>query len=189
MECGADPVVLQVPSQFHVRLFPFHISFDNVEPFQKRFYQNIVCFFCCHVRFVTSWVRIETSPGHVPVATISWSPCSNYLISGSPADTSLVVWDVPMGVATRVRRREGGGVCLVSVSPGGARVLAASVGGVIRVWETENWTCEKWNGMGTGRCQAACWSPLGDFLLFALSGDHTLYYIGFHGNDTASMFV
>ena len=130
------------------------------------------------------------SPGHVPVTTISWSPQGNYLVSGSAADTSLVVWDIPMGVATRVCRTEGGGVSLVGVSPGGGRVFAASVGGVMRVWETGTWTCEKWSSPAhSACCQAACWSPAGDFLLFCLHGDHSLYYLCFHGNNTSGMLL
>ena len=127
---------------------------------------------------------METSPGHIPVSSVSWSPQANYVISGSAADSNLIVWDVPMGVATRVRRTEGGGVNLVCVSPTGRRVFAASVGNVMRVWETAMWTCEKWTN-SSGRCQAACWSPDGEFLLFALRGDHALYYLGFHGSNTA----
>ena len=97
-------------------------------------------------------MRVESSPGHSPVSTISWSPRANFIISGSPADTNLIVWDVPMGLATRVRRTEGGGVNLVVVAPNGGRVFAASVGNVMRVWETETWTCEKWT-QSTGRCK------------------------------------
>ena len=93
-----------------------------------------------------------------------------------------------MGVATRVRRTEGGGVNLVSVSPDGGRVFAATVGNVMRVWETENWTCEKWTNV-SGRCQAACWSPAGDFLLFALHGDPALYYLCFHGNNSGGILL
>ena len=129
---------------------------------------------------------METAPGHAPVTTLSWSPRANDIISGSIADTNMMVWDVPMGVATRVRRTEGGGVNLVSVAPSGGRVFVASVGNVMRVWETEKWTCEKWTN-ASGRCQAACWSPRGDFLLFALHGDHALYYLCFHGDNTAGL--
>ena len=95
---------------------------------------------------------MEQSPGHVPVSSVSWSPRANYIVSGSAADTNLIVWDVPLGVATRVRRTEGGGVHLVCVAPSGGRVFAASVGNVMRVWETEKWTCEKWTN-SAGRCK------------------------------------
>lgn len=64
-------------------------------------------------------------------------------------------------------------------------MLAASAGGVMRVWESGNWTCEKWTNASDARCQAACWSPAGDFLLFALHGDPALYYLSFRGNSTA----
>ena len=57
-----------------------------------------------------------------------------------------------MGVATRVRRAKGGGLALVSWSPDGQRVFAASVSAVFRVWETQGWTCEKWTHP-SGRCK------------------------------------
>lgn len=97
---------------------------------------------------------MERSPGHVPVSSVSWSPRANYIVSGSAADTNLIVWDVPLGVATRVRRTEGGGVHLVCVAPNGGRVFAASVGNVMRVWETEKWTCEKWTN-SAGKCKVS----------------------------------
>ena len=180
--CGIGRIALQVSLHSMSPGLSPDVGFDNSEIFMinTKFFPNF------SFRFVTSWVRVETSPGHVPVATISWSPCSNYLVSGSPADTNLVVWEVPMGVASRVGRREGGGVSLVRVAPRGGRVFAASVGGVMRIWEMESWTCEKWTtpGWGSGRCQAACWSPEGDFLVFSLSGDHALYYLCYRGNNT-----
>ena len=57
-----------------------------------------------------------------------------------------------MGVATRVKRAKGGGLALVSWSPDGQRVFAASVSAVFRVWETKSWTCEKWTHP-SGRCK------------------------------------
>lgn len=132
---------------------------------------------------------METSPRHVPVTTISWCPRANYLISGSADDSHIIVWDIAMCIGNRVRRKEGRGVYLVSVSPDGGHVFAASVSNVMRVWETENWTCEKWINASSSRCQAACWSPSGDFLIFSLHGDHNLYYLCFHGNNTAGIIT
>ncbi len=100
----------------------------------------------------TNWVRVETSPGHTPISSLSWSPQGNLLVSASPADVSLVAWDVPMGVGTRVTRTKGGGQTLVRWSPDGLRVFAASVSAVFRVWETQSWTCEMWTNL-SGRCQ------------------------------------
>lgn len=136
-------------------------------------------------RFLTSWVRIETYPGHAPITSLSWSNHGNYLVSASPANSSLIVWDIPVGVSTRVQRSKGGGLTHVSWSPDGQKVFAASVESVFRVWETQNWTCEKWTNFN-GRCKTSCWSKNGDILLFALEGDPALYYISFHGNERSS---
>ena len=57
-----------------------------------------------------------------------------------------------MGVATKVRRAKGGGLSHVCWSHDGQRVFAASVGPVFRVWETQNWTCDKWTNF-SGRCK------------------------------------
>ena len=104
------------------------------------------------LRFLTSWVRVETSPGHTPITSLSWSPHGNFLVSASPADNSLITWDIPMGVATRVKRAKGGGLNQVLWSPDSQKVFSASVESVFRVWETQNWTCEKWTNF-CGRCK------------------------------------
>ena len=106
----------------------------------------------CLCRILTSWVRVETSPQHAPVSSLSWSPQGNFLVSASPSDTSLITWDIPMGVGTRMKRTKGGGLTFVSWSPDGLRVFAASVSSVFRVWETQNWTCEMWTHL-SGRCK------------------------------------
>ena len=108
-----------------------------------------------HTRFLTTWVRVESSPGHTPVTSISWSPHGNFLVSASPADYSLITWDIPMGVATRIRRSGGGGVTMVTWSPDGQRVFAGCASSMFRMWETQKWTCEKWTNT-TGRCKVRC---------------------------------
>ena len=37
--------------------------------------------------------------------------------------------------------------------------------------------------------QASCWSPNGQYLMFAMEGDPSLYYLNFPTNDTVGMFV
>ena len=57
-----------------------------------------------------------------------------------------------MGVATRIKRAKGGGLNQILWSPDSQKVFAASVESVFRVWETQNWTCEKWTNF-CGRCK------------------------------------
>lgn len=129
-------------------------------------------------RLLSSWVRGETLAGHCLLTSISWSPHGDLLVSASPVDSNLVVWDLMLGVSTRIPLATGGGLTAVSWSPDGRRVLAASTSSVFRVWETQNWTCDKWTN-ASSRCKAACWSPSGDVLVFALEGDPSLYYLSF----------
>ena len=63
-----------------------------------------------------------------------------------------MLWDIPLGVGTRVHRGKRGGVVSVSWSPDGRRVLACNVAGAFRVWDTERWTCEHWRNF-KGTCK------------------------------------
>lgn len=133
-------------------------------------------------RLLSSWVRTETVPGHCVITSISWSPHGDLLISASPVDAHLVVWDVMLGVATRISVATGGGLVAVAWSPDGRRVLTTSTMSVFRVWETRNWTCDKWTN-ASSRCRAACWSPNGETMVFALERDPSLYYLLFKGEE------
>lgn len=114
-----------------------------------------------------------------------------------------MLWDIPLGVGTRICRGGRGGVANVEWSPNGRHVFAGNVAPVFHVWDTERWNCEHWRNVN-GRCkvimfldvmtltiilrdlQNACWSGDGDVLLFALQRDPSLYYITFRGVQAAS---
>ena len=97
-------------------------------------------------------MRYETAPGHTPILSISWSPWGNFIASSCPRDDSILVWDIPLGVSTRVRRGKAGGVACVAWSPDGHRVFAGGVDSVFHVWGTENWSSERWGNL-KGRCK------------------------------------
>ena len=63
-----------------------------------------------------------------------------------------MLWDIPLGVGTRVRRGQRGGVASVAWSANGRRVFAGNVRSVFHVWDTERWTCEQWHNF-KGRCK------------------------------------
>ncbi|NP_001087073.1 Aladin [Xenopus laevis] len=122
--------------------------------------------------------QVLSHPGHSPVTSVCWSPKGGVLLSASPVDTAMLVWDVPTESCIPLQRVGGGGVTFLSWSPDGSKVLAATPSSVFRVWETQKWTCERWPTL-QGRCQTGCWSPDGSRLLFAVKGESVIYSLCF----------
>eukprot|EP01137_Pigoraptor_chileana_P012732 Opistho-2@65405 len=121
-----------------------------------------------------------TLRGHAPVVAMAWSPDGRYLASGSPNDSRVVIWDVTTQQRTVLRRGGDGGITCLAWSPCGTRVFAASDSGAFRVWETQNWTCDRWAPTpGAGRCKTAAWSPNGRVILFAFERSPRVYALTF----------
>ncbi|XP_053312167.1 aladin [Spea bombifrons] len=126
--------------------------------------------------------QVLSHPGHSPVTSVCWSPSGKILLSASPVDTTMLVWDVATESCVPLQRVGGGGVTFLSWSPDGSKVLAATPSSVFRVWETQMWTCERWPTL-QGRCQTGCWSPDGSRLLFAVKGESVIYSLLFSVSD------
>lgn len=122
--------------------------------------------------------QVLSQPGHSPVTSIAWSPSGSLLVSASPVDTAMIVWDVAAESCVPLQRVGGGGVTFLSWSPDGSRVLASTPSTLFRVWETRMWTCERWPCL-KGRCQSGCWSPDGSRLLFCVQGETVIYALTF----------
>uniref|UniRef100_A0A8C9VRC1 Achalasia, adrenocortical insufficiency, alacrimia n=1 Tax=Scleropages formosus TaxID=113540 RepID=A0A8C9VRC1_SCLFO len=122
--------------------------------------------------------QVLSHPGHCPVTSIAWSPNGSLLLSASPVDTAMMVWDVAGESCVPLQRVGGGGVTFLSWSPDGSRVLASTPSALFRVWETRTWTCERWPCL-KGRCQTGCWSPDGTRLLFSVQGEMVIYALTF----------
>ncbi|XP_023669191.1 aladin [Paramormyrops kingsleyae] len=122
--------------------------------------------------------QVLSHPGHSPVTSIAWCPNGSLLLSASPVDTAMMVWDVAGENCVPLQRVGGGGVTLLSWAPDGSRVLAATPSSLFRIWETRMWTCEHWPCL-KGRCQTGCWSPDGSRLLFTVQGEMVIYALTF----------
>uniref|UniRef100_A0AAQ5XJG3 Aladin seven-bladed propeller domain-containing protein n=1 Tax=Amphiprion ocellaris TaxID=80972 RepID=A0AAQ5XJG3_AMPOC len=122
--------------------------------------------------------QVLSHPGHSPVTSIAWSPSGSLLLSASPMDSTMMVWDVAAESCVPLQRVGGGGVSFLSWSPDGSHVLASTPSALFRVWETRMWTCERWPCV-KGRCQSGCWSPDGSRLLFTVQGEMVIYALTF----------
>ncbi|CAL8257334.1 unnamed protein product [Gadus morhua 'NCC'] len=130
------------------------------------------------IRPSSGCAQVLSHPGHSPVTSIAWSPSGSLLVSASPVDTSMMVWDVAAESSVPLQRVGGGGVSFLSWSPDGSHVLAATPAPLFRVWETRMWTCERWPCL-KGRCESGCWSPDGSRLLFTIQGEAVIYSLTF----------
>ncbi|CAG4987433.1 unnamed protein product [Parnassius apollo] len=113
--------------------------------------------------------------GHSPVTDVSWSPNGDLLVSCCGADTSMLVWDVAMETAVPLRRVAGGGIVFARWSLDASRIFAATSSIIFRVWDTQNWSPERWCARGC-RVVTACWGPK-EVVLFAAKGEPIVYVL------------
>uniref|UniRef100_A0A673JUL5 Aladin seven-bladed propeller domain-containing protein n=1 Tax=Sinocyclocheilus rhinocerous TaxID=307959 RepID=A0A673JUL5_9TELE len=132
----------------------------------------------CSNTSVSLSLSLSLSLSVSPITSIAWSPTGSLLVSASPVDTAMMVWDVAAESAVPLQRVGGGGVTYLSWSPDGSRLLAATPSALFRVWETRMWTCERWPCL-KGSCQSACWSPDGGCLLLSMQGERVIYALTF----------
>ncbi|PSN51777.1 Aladin [Blattella germanica] len=143
----------------------------------------------------TTLIPILKCKSQRAVSSLAWRPFSaselavgcesgvfvwqgDILLTASAADTAMYVWDVALEKFVLLRRVGGGGVSLVTWSPDGSKVIAATTSIIFRVWNTDQWLPERWTVM-SGHVQAACWSPCGSMLLFATSEEPMIYSLTF----------
>ena len=124
-------------------------------------------------------VLVAEGMGHVPVNGLSWSPDGRKLASCSVSSDHVMIWDVALGTFTPILCVRNIGTTNVSWAPSGHYLFASTLSKVVRVWETKEWTGERWT-IPTGPCQDACWNPTGTLLLAAVAGSSELWTFAFH---------
>ncbi|KAL2746997.1 aladin isoform X1 [Vespula maculifrons] len=128
---------------------------------------------------------------HSPVTSVAWHPQGNILVSCSPNDSNMIVWDVSKEEGVPLKRVGGGGLCFVHWSFCGSRLFSATCRNIFRVWRSGTptpWYAERWT-VPSGRIAAACFGP--DLaLIFASSDDPVIFSLPLQENifDTKSSF-
>lgn len=114
---------------------------------------------------ISSGSLLKTLVGHSKyVATLSWSPDGNYIVSGS-WDLSSIVWNASS--LELVKKLEAGAVRAFAWSPDGGFLATAShgSGAKLRIWDARNWDLVKDVHMSFGI--SLSWSPDGEKLAAA----------------------
>ncbi|RMB90345.1 hypothetical protein DUI87_33231 [Hirundo rustica rustica] len=121
--------------------------------------------------------QVLSYPGHSPVTSLAWAPGGERLLSASPVDTAMLVWDVSTETCVQLQWFGGGGVTFLAWSPDGSKVLAATPSAVFRV--TEVTLSHRQGDKGDAVPQTGCWSPDGSRLLFTVLGESVIYSLSF----------
>ncbi|XP_003707492.2 aladin [Megachile rotundata] len=114
---------------------------------------------------------------HAPVTNVTWHPQGDLLVSCSPADTSMIVWDTSRKEGVPLRRVGGGGICFTRWSTCGSHLFSATCRNIFRIWNTgvaTPWHVDKWT-VPSGRVAVACFGP-NLTLLFASTEDPTTIF-------------
>ena len=131
-------------------------------------------------------VSLLQSPGHAPVNKVHWQPNGELLMTASALDAAVILWNTASETKTPLKRI-GGGFHLISWSPNGRNLFAASTSLVFRIWSTRRWTQQKWN-VCSGFISSVCWSTDGSTLLYTTSNESQIFCLkfqaeSFNGND------
>ena len=88
---------------------------------------------------------LNPPPGHSPVTSLQWEPNrGKLLLSASAGDSSIIVWNVAQESSTPLRRFGSSGTHLASWGLQN-RLLTATTSTVFKIWETKEWSNERWN--------------------------------------------
>lgn len=112
------------------------------------------------------WMAFLPHPRHLPIRDLSWHPNGRQLVSISPDEAALLVWDVALRTAVPVWTPRPS--VAVEWSPMGGHLFAAFEGGMFAVWETARWNMERFDY--PGRFCAAAWAS--DGMRLAIVLDH-----------------
>lgn len=126
--------------------------------------------------------QVLVKSGHCPLSSVAWDPHGNLLLTCSPVDNAVVVWNVDLEEHQAIMKVGCGGFINAHFSPDSLKLMTTCSSPCFKLFECLSWQCETWGNL-LGRCQSYCWSPDGSTLLFTTSDDPTIYSIVFLPSD------
>lgn len=120
---------------------------------------------------------------HNPVTGITWNPQGDLLVSCSPNNLNMIIWDISKEENVPLKRVGGDGLCFVHWSFCGSRLFTATCRNIFRVWFSgapTPWHAEKWV-VPSGRIAASCFGP-NLTLLFASTDDPVIFFLPLQEN-------
>ena len=99
-----------------------------------------------------------------------------------------MIWDITLKECVPVKSVEINGFSLSRFCPNGTKLFTAGLSTSFRIWNPINYTSEKWTNL-VSRCNSACWSPDGSFLLFTCEDNSLLYLLKFINNNKQELQV
>jgi len=116
----------------------------------------------------SAWMTFLRTHSSAPITALSWSPCGRLLASASAGSAVVEIWNVALGVSSRIQSVIGQ-LSLLRWSPCGGYLLAGGLSNSFLVWETDKWHSQIWRSPDSGVLMEASWKPDGRAVALAFS--------------------
>jgi len=124
--------------------------------------------------------HLQSNELKTDITSLSWCKDGVLLAASCKYSASFLIWNIITQSST-VIQRAGSPTSFLNWSNCGQRLITSTETDIFRVWETSNWSCEKWADLN-GKCTNACWSSDGTVLLFTVENEPFIYAINFYPN-------
>ena len=133
-------------------------------------------------RLSNDCIQVISTGNMSPFTDLKFDPSGQFLCACSPQSSKLLVINTEKD-PKEVKFVRNFGNCFTKLlwSPDGNRLFSMTTSKHIRVFETKNWSSDKWSEHFSDICQSGCWSrPDGRILLVAPRNSLSVFAIPFY---------
>ena len=143
--------------------FKAHIPIRDKFVIDKTSWKPIIVSICMVFALIGISVNNNKTSHWCYVASVSFSPDSRYIVSGSLDDT-IKLWDVETKECLKKFTGHSSDVVSVSISPDGGYIISGSYDNTIRLWDIQAEKCIKIFRGHDDKINSVCFSPDGKFV-------------------------